>query len=321
LGITLVGLVGTLGYHIIEGWNFFDSFYMTFISITSVGFAEVHELSSYGRVFTVFIIIVGFGIIGYSASKMAAFIVEGELSTIMKRRKLRTEISQLHDHTIICGAGDTGLNVIKEFSKVGYPFVVIDKDQQRIDQLENKENYFIIVDDAVKDSTLTAANIQTAKGLVAVLNSDKDNLFVVLTARSLNPQLRIAARVIDPSSEKKMRIAGADEVVSPNFIGGMRLASLMIRPAVVNFLDEMLKENHGNLRLEEVEISSHSHLNGQTLKNALIPQKTGLIILALRSSKDGCYTFNPNAETILSFHDKIIVMGTTQQVQQLNKMS
>jgi voltage-gated potassium channel len=319
--IVMVIALGTVGYHFIEGWGYFDSFYMTLISITTVGYGEIKPLSQEGRMFTVFIIVFGIGFMGYSASKMVAFIVEGELSTFMKRRKMKKEISLLRNHYIVCGAGDTGINVINEFSKADQDFVIIDSDPLKIERLENKETIFSIVDDAVKDSTLQMANIEHAKGLVAVLHSDKDNLFVVLTARALNPKIKIVARVIDQSSEKKMLIAGADQVVSPNYIGGMRLASLMIRPAVVDFLDEMLKEDHGTLRLEEVAISEKSPLVGQMLRDSRIPQKTGLIILALKLEHDGRYAFNPSAETVLSCKDKIIVMGKASQVDALRQLS
>ncbi|MFH1729694.1 MAG: potassium channel protein [Pseudomonadota bacterium] len=319
VSILTVILVGVVGYTLIEGWSIFDSLYMTIISITTVGYGETHNLSQYGRMFTLVLVLMGIGVIGYSVSKSVAFIVEGELSNIMKRRKMKKEIATLSNHFIVCGAGDTGVNVIKEFTKADFEFVIIDNDPQKIEQIENYEELYYIIDDAIKDSTLQAANIEKAKGLVAVLGNDKDNLFVVLTARELNPKLKIASRVIERSSERKMLIAGADEIVSPNFIGGMRLASLMIRPAVVNFLDEMLRDDRGNLRLEEVDIQAGSSIEKKDLSQSQIPQKTGLIVVALK--RGGNYSYNPKSDTILEENDKLIVMGDQDQVHKLRQMA
>ncbi len=319
--ILIVICGGILGYTTLEGWSLLDAIYMTVITLATVGYGEIHPLSSQGRIFTMGLILSGIGIIGYGMSVFAAFIVDGELGRLMKRRKMQKQIQKLSNHFIICGAGDTGRWIVEEFLKTKIPFVVIEKDHTTLEMLKNQGVLQCIEGDATKDAVLLEAGIERARGLVSALHTDKDNVFVVLTARALNPHLKIVSRVVEEESEKKLLAAGAHKVVSPNFIGGLRMASLLIRPAVVDFLDTMLREGDGTLRLEEIEVPPHSSLSGKTLGEAQIPQKTGLIVIAIKNRQEGKYTYNPKPSTHIQKGDILIVMGEPEQIDKLRKLA
>lgn len=314
-------LIGALGYHFLEDWSFFDSIYMVLISITTVGYGEIHHLSKAGRLLTIFIIIGGVAVLGYGLSVIMSFVVEGELTNLIKRRKMNKEIVKLKNHFIVCGSGDTGINIIEEFAKSKKPTVVIEQTDERIDLIKNKENVFYIKGDATNDNVLLEANIKNAEGLVTTLHTDKDNLFVVLTARELNKDLKIISRAIINSTERKLYSAGASFVVSPNFIGGMRMASIMLRPAVVNFLDQMLRRDDATLRFEEVTIKKGSGICDKALMECQIPQRTGLIVVAMRKGGAEKYQFNPVSKTKLDGEDVLIVMGSIEQVMKLRSLA
>jgi voltage-gated potassium channel len=320
LFIIIVVCIGSIGYVLIEDWPLLDAVYMTIITLATVGFGEIHPLSPQGRIFTIGLILSGIGIIGYGMSVSAAFIVEGELGYLIKGRKMEKQIKKLSNHFIICGAGDTGRWVIEEFLKTRISFVVIEKDHEALEMMKSHGVVQYIEGDATKDAVLLEAGIERAKGLISTLHNDRDNVFVVLTARALNPNLKIVSRVVEEESEKKLLMAGADNVVSPNFIGGLRMASLLIRPAVVNFLDTMLREDHTTLRLEEVEVLPHSPLLGKTLSESEISQKTGLIVIAVKSKESMKYLYNPKPSMILHKGDLLIVMGDIEQVGKLKKL-
>ncbi|MEW6730596.1 MAG: potassium channel protein [Acidobacteriota bacterium] len=311
--------IGVLGYHLIEGWNLLDSLYMTVITLATIGYGEIHPLSSYGRIFTIMLILSGLGIMGYGLGITATFIVEGELGRLIRRRRMEKKIEKLENHFIVCGIGETGRSVVHEFIKTKTPFVIIESDSHRLDQLREDYDFSFVVGDATKDATLLAAGIERAQGLVSALHNDKDNLFVVLTARALNSRLRIVARVVDVESERKMIAAGANNVVSPNMIGGMRMASIMIRPAVVSFLDIMLSQQDITLRLEEVRLPSGSKLIGHSLRDADIGRQTGLIVVAIKKHA-GQYVYNPRSDTPLEVDDTLIVMGDVEKVRELHKI-
>lgn len=234
--------VGTAGYKILGGpeWSFLDSLYMTIITLTSVGFGEIQDLSDYpyARILTIFIILFGMGSILFVVSTITGFIVEGELSNVFGRRKMLKEISSLKNHFIVCGIGNTGYVVVKELIQTKRDFVVVDTDLNELEKLSETDKILYINDDATNDAALVNAGIHEAHGLITILPDDKDNLFVTLTAKQLNPNLRIVSKGVEEHTIKKLKLAGAASVVMPSFIGGLRMVSELIRPAAVSFLDK-----------------------------------------------------------------------------------
>ena len=314
--LLVILVIGVLGYRFMEGWSFLDALYMTIISMTTVGYGETRALTDAGRVFTIFLLVTSIGTAGFAISTMASFVVEGEFNRILRGRRMDKRISNLTDHIILCGGGPTGKTVAEELHKTHTPFVVIEKDADAIQQLLYIGDVLHIQGDATQDETLLLAGIEQARGLLAVLGEDKDNVFIVLSGRALNPKLRIVARVIEEENAGKLRKAGADEVVSPNAIGGMRMASVMIRPTVVNFLDEMLRVSDQTLRVEEVHVSQTPWLTGRSLAEADIGRRTGMLVVA-RKLGGGGYHLNPGANTYLEPDDVLIVIGTPEQIAAL----
>ncbi|MBW2451372.1 MAG: NAD-binding protein, partial [Deltaproteobacteria bacterium] len=236
--ITLISVIamGTFGYALIEDWDLFDSLYMTVITLATVGFKEVHELSPEGMLFTIILIISGTGIIAYALSSLIQIMVEGQIYNILGRRKLETRLNQLHDHYIVCGYGRIGHMICKELQARPVPFVIVEKDPLLTDRL-NRDGYLYVVGDATDDDTLLTAGIHRAKGLITAVTSDTDNVYITLTARGLNPSLFILARAGEEGSEKKLLRAGASKVISPYTIGANRMAQAILRPSVVDFIE------------------------------------------------------------------------------------
>jgi voltage-gated potassium channel len=318
LMILLVILAGVIGYQQIEGWNFLDALYMTVITLATVGYGETHALTAAGKIFTIFLIMVGVGSLTYGLTAATAFVIEGTLTDIIGRKKMETEIKKLKEHIILCGIGETGRYVAEEFLQARVPFVIVELDRERIKQLERSAPFLCIEGDATDDEILKQARIHEAKGLVTVLSQDPDNLFVTMTARSMNPRLRIVARVADPKSRPKLIKAGADSVVCPDSIGGLRLASEMIRPAVVSFLDKMLRAAGEALRVEEAKIPGGSHLIGRSLHDGRIYEQTGLIVIAIARGES--YELNPAPNTTLREGDGLIVCGSLGQIERLRTL-
>lgn len=319
LALVIVFVIGITGYLIIEKWTLLESCFMTVITLATVGYGETRPLSTLGRIFTIFFIIGGYGVVLYGISSFTAFLVEGELKDILRRRKMEKNISKLTDHYIICGADTTGSFIIEEMQKTNKQFVVIEKDKNIVNDLIEK-NILIIEGDATHDEVLIEAGIKNSKGLISVLSNDKDNLFVVLTAKGLNSNLRIVAKAVEEESQHKLRRAGADVVVSPNYIGGLRMVSEMIRPAVVSFLDTMMREKETTLRVEDVKITSFSSFIEKTLEELRIPQRVNLIVVAIKHVNRSTYEFNPKASSKLAEGDALIVMGEIAQVEKLREL-
>lgn len=318
--ILVINVVGTLGYMLIEGWPLLDALFMTVITETTIGYGETHPLSPTGRMFTILLIAFALGTIGYAASIVAEFIVQGELNHIIQGQRMDKQIAKLSDHIILCGAGLTGRYIAEELHKTQTPFVVIDRDEAKLHDLESLGDILHVHGEATEDEILRRAGIERAKGLVAALSDDRDSVFVVLSARALNPNLRIVTRVIDEENAEKLRKAGANETISPNRIGGLRMASVMIRPAVVTFLDEMLRSSGQVLRVEEINVDGHSWLAGKELAQANIEQRTGLLVVALKSAERG-YEFNPSKQTVLKHGDVLIVMGPRERLSALQQIT
>ncbi len=319
--IVLIIVGGVLGYHLIEGWPLDEALYMTIITISTVGFQEVKPLSMNGRVFTIFLILGGIAIITAGASFIFSSIIEGTFGEIFRRQRMEKRLSRMKDHFIICGLGAVGEDVIIEFIRAQRPFILVDKKIETIEQFTRKFPELVyIVGDATNDEILKKARIEHACGLIAVLGSDAENLYICLSARALNPKLRIIARVIESESIDKLKKAGADYVFSPERIGAMRLAAAALRPAVTSFLDAILRGEYFNLQLDEVQVKAGSQIAGKTLKQAEISKNIGIIIPAIKSSKDATLIFNPSSQTLINPGDILIVFGTPQQIEKLRRV-
>ena len=315
--VLAVVLFGVLGYVSIEGWPVFDALYMTVITLTTVGYGEVHPLTSAGRAFTIVLIFLGIGILTWGFSNLTAFIVEGELSHALRRRKMEKRIDALKGHYILCGAGHTGSVIIEELTQTRRPLVVIDRDPARIEKLE-RDGVLAVQGDATDDVILQMAGITRARGLFTALASDRDNAFVALTARGLNPDIRIVSEQIEHNVKEKLLRSGASAVVSPTSIGGLRMASEMIRPAVVGFLDHMLRAQGEAFRFEEVPVPPGSSLIGRPVQEVKGADGHAALVVSIRRP-DGDYELNPPADRPVQAGETLVVMGTMTQLQDLKK--
>jgi voltage-gated potassium channel len=313
LGLLMIVIAGgTAGYVLIEGWTVFDSLYMTMITIASVGFMEVHELSTAGRAFTMGLISVGLGAMAYGLSAVTAFWVEGDLGHIWERRKMDRHIATLRGHIIVCGGGDTGRHLAQEFLRTKTPFVVIEVDPAREAALQRlSPDILYIIGDGTEAEVLTQAGVNSAFGLISAMPADKDNVFAILTARDLNPNLRIVSRVMIDESRPKLARAGADAVVSHKAIGALRLASEMVRPNVVNVLDAMLR-TRTSVRVEEVTVGSASA--GRTLGALRLPERLGIVVFAVREAQTQEHHFNPPPDRVLASGDVLIACMDPEQL-------
>jgi voltage-gated potassium channel len=312
---------GTLGYMLIEGWSAFDALYMTVITLATVGYGEIHPLSTAGRIHTIALILIGFGVVAYGLSTVTAFLVEGQLTDILGKRKMERKIKSLRDHVILAGAGETGKHVAEELLKTATPYVVIERDPTQAATLARVGEVLYVIGDATDSVVLQQARIESARGLITSIPSDKDNLFVILTARELNPALRIVSRVIAEESRHKLLKAGADAVVSSNLIGGLRMASEMLRPHVVSFLDAMLRETMGTpMRVEEVQIPPDSPWVGRTLEAVQIREKVGVVVFGLREAATGKYLFNLAPTFRLGAGDVLIGCADRDQLDSLYRL-
>jgi voltage-gated potassium channel len=310
---------GTLGYHLIEGWRVFDALYMTVITLSTVGFKEVHELSPDGKGFTIVLIICGTTTIAYTLSRLLQFTLEGQLRKILGRKKLENRISKLRDHYIICGSGRIGHLICREFQSRPMPFVVVEKDPHHIDRL-SREGYMFVEGDATDDETLQAAGIEHAKGLITAVTSDTDNVYITLTARGLNPKLFILARAGEEGSEKKLMRAGASKVISPYTIGATRMAQAILRPSVVDFIEIATASEHLELQIEEIVIATHSELAGKTLISSGVRQSMGIIIVGIKQT-DGQMIFNPPPNKVIEPNSVLIILGERKAISQLEKIA
>ncbi len=315
--VILVASFGTAGYMLIEGWDFIDALYMTVITLASVGFKEVHDLSLFGRIFTIIIIIGGVGTVAYALTAGAKIILEGELQEVYGRRRLEKKIKELKNHYIVCGYGRMGKIICRELHEKNIRFVIVEK-QPDIRQ-ENKD-LLIFPGDATKDEVLKELGIEKAKGLVTVLPTDAENLFVVLSARGLNPDLFIVARAGEEGSEKKLVRAGADKVVSPYHIGGLRIAHTVLKPAVVDFIEFATKSGNIDLQMEEVLIKESSALVGKSLDECGIGRELGIIIVAIKKP-NGEMKFNPTFKSAIKTGDTLIALGESSKLKNLEVMA
>ena len=310
-------LAGTLGYHFIEGWSFLDSLYMTIITLATVGYGETHPLSTGGRIFTMFLIVGGMGIILYGVSEVTEFIVEGGFGGIVRRRSMERSIRKISGHHILCGAGSHGQYVLEEILRTRRKVVVVDRDPRVVQDLIDRE-VMAVAGDASDDDVLRLAGIERAVGLVTALSEDKDNLFVVITARGLNPSLRIVAKLEDVGVREKFLRSGADAVVSASSIGGLRMASELLRPETTSFLDTMLRE-HSGLRVDQATIAVGSPFIGHSLHDCDAFHESDVVLVARKYGTVGTFEFNPSPNAVLAPGDTFIVIGTPEQLGRLRE--
>lgn len=308
---------GTIGYVVVEGWNFLDSIYMTITTITTVGFREIHELSLKGRIFTLCLIIGGVGVVLYALGTGARVILEGELKDIFGRRKLEKKIKDLFDHYIVCGYGRMGKIICKELKAEGVKFIVIDKNPE---MFEEKEDILFLIGDATHDHILKDAGVEKAKGLISVLPTDAENLFVVLSARGLNPNLLIISRAVEEGSEQKLLRGGATKVISPYHIGGLRMAHTVLKPTVVDFIEFATKSGNIELQMQEITLQEGSSLIGLTLEQCGIGRDLGVIIVAIKQST-GETKFNPTFRSTLMAGDTLIALGETSKLRVIEELA
>jgi len=311
-------LFGVLGYMIIEGDNILNALYMTIITISTGGFGEIHKLSIPGKIFTIFLIISSFGTFAYAITTIITYLVEGQLRHVIRGYKSKTR-KKMENHVIVCGFGRNGQQAVKELEAHNYQFVVIDQNHDFIIKNMDKPARFI-EGDATQDETLIKANIKTAIALLATLPVDADNLYVVLTARSLNPNLKIISRASDESSEKKLRMAGVDSIVMPEKVGGAHMAELVTRPDVIEFLEHLTVHRDEPTNLEEIVCHDLPEgVRNKTIDEIGIRRKTGANIIGFKIP-DGEFILNPKPETLLTQDSKLFVLGTEEQMEQMKSI-
>ena len=318
--LILLVVISTVGIKLIEGWDWLDCLWHTIITISTVGYGEVKPLSPLGKIFTMTVIVVAFATFAYGASTVAAMVFEGELKKVFTVKRMEKMVTKLKNHTIVCGLGRTGQAAIKELYREKIPFVVVEKDEARIEEAREKyPNLIYIHGDATQDETLIRAGVKSAANLIVATANDADNLFITLSAKNLNPRIRIVTRANREENVIKLKRAGATEVILPNVIGGIRMASLAIRPSVVSFLDIVTHHGEVDLRLEEVEVPKGSPFHGKLLRDLDIPRKTGVIVIGIRR-EDGSFILNPTSTTMVLEGDTLIIIGTKEQAEKLKKL-
>jgi voltage-gated potassium channel len=320
-GLLLTGIIvfGIAGYMLIEGWTFLDAAYMTVITIATVGYREVHTLSPLGQVFTMCLIALGVAAAAYVIGRFLEFILEGYFSEVLGGRSMKKRIDQLKNHYIVCGFGRVGEQVAREFKRSGAPFVVLDPNPA-VKKYLDAEDVLYIQGDAADEECLKQAGIDKAKGLVSVVDSDADNVYVTLTARALNPSLFIIARSNLESAAYKLKRAGANRVISPYSLGGRRIASMVLKPVVSDFLDTVMHGEKMEFQLEEMTVGKDSPLRDTSVRDADIRRKSGAMVLSIYRA-GGSFESDLHGDTKIGEGDRLIVIGTPDQLEKLEIMN
>lgn len=317
LGLILIFIIGTIGYHNIEGWSLAESLYMTAITLSTIGYGDFYPVTDVGRFFTVLLVIFGVGTMLYTIGLLTETMVEARLQSLMGKGKVEKMINKLNNHYIICGCGRIGFLICKELTAEKVPFVVIENNPEIIQKIES-EGFIYYKGDAAQDKTLIAAGIKRAKGIVCALPTDPENLYVILTAKELNPDIYILSRSEELESEHRLLRAGADRVMSPYTLGGMRMAMAITKPAMLDFIEITTRRQSLELRMEEVSVCEGSKFVGKSLEESEIRQQYGLIIIAVKKDT-GQMIFNPMANYVISTCDKVIALGEDKDVSRFAK--
>lgn len=318
LAIAVVLVGGTAGYMLLEGWTFLEGIYMTVTTIATVGFGEVRPLSNIGRWFTIILIVSGTGVMAFLLGTIVEYVVSGELTGALRRRRVQEAIDQLRDHYIICGHGRVGQEVVHDLEEAGVPVVILDRTAPGEELLRDHQ---CLAGDASDDQLLVRAGVARARGLVAATGDDNANIVITLTARALNPALVIVARASHPGAEAKLLRAGASHVISPYRIGGRRIATQLLHPRVTDFLDRVMHSREVEFWIEETRVEPASRLAGRPLGEAGIAAATGVNLLALARQGDGVLLTNPGEATRLEAGDVLIGFGTREQLARLARLA
>jgi voltage-gated potassium channel len=319
LMIVVVLVTGVVGFHTIEGWPWFDGLYMTLITMTTVGYGETHALSPAGRVFNIFLILAAVTTGGFLVATATQAMLEFELHKFVGRRRMERELAKLHDHYIICGAGRVGRTVAREFRTRNIPVVIIEKEAERA-QWAMEEGIPVIVGAGTTEDVLARAHIERAKGLVSAVTSDGDNLYIVLTASGMRPDLKIIARASEEEAIPKLLRAGASQVLSPYHFIGHRIVQLLLRPNVLDFVDTAFGTERLDIEIGEVPVPEGSSLAGKSLEDSDIRERTGVLVLALKRT-DGTLDFNPAPEAVIQPGDCLIGIGSSEHLQKLESLA
>jgi len=313
--ILLMIIIGIIGFHIIEGWPFLDCLYMTVITIFTVGFKEVYDLSPVGRIFTIFIILGGVGTAIFAFTKMAEIVYGGGIRKFLRRRRMEKKLANLKDHYIICGHGRMGRVVRERLEEEKMPYVVIDSNEKKLEALMQTHKDLLIKGDATQEDVLIQAGIKKAKGLAALLPTDADNLYLILTARLINPSVFILSKALDEEAERKLLQIGANRVVSPFKLSGFKIAQGLIRPTLVDFIDLIIRRKELSLYMEEFTVTKESRLVERTLRECDIRKTSNIIVVAVKKPGEDII-FNPSPDIKLETGDILLVLGDEKEVSQ-----
>jgi voltage-gated potassium channel len=305
-------------FHLLEGWSIVDSLYASAQTLTTVGFGDVVPRTVYGRVFATWFMIIGVGIVLYALTSTVQTIIQSEMLLTLGQLRHSLKMSKLRNHFIICGAGRVGSHLIRGLKGTQDPFIVIESDRRKVEELMD-QGIAVLVRDATLEESLREAGVEHARGLAACLPDDADNVYVVLTARDLNPDLHIVARAAEEQAESKLIRAGANRVVAPTIIGGHRMAMALIKPAVGDFLDSVTA-NDLELGFEQVEVEAESRLIGRKLRETVIRSELNIVVVSIRRN-DGKVIFNPSGETQILNGDMLVAIGSAESLRRLNDLA
>jgi len=316
--VALVGL-GVLGYRVLEGWSILDALYMTVITLGTVGFKEVHPLGEVGKVFTICLVVFGVTIVFWAGASLIQAVVGEQMWHAIQRKRMQKHIFRLRDHYIICGFGRMGQQIVKDLQREGVAHCVIENNPEQMPRLIAQDIPFV-EGNASDNRTLRAAGIERARGLITVAPSDEDNVFITLSARGLNPKLFIVARSIFEENEDKLRMAGANRVMSPYVMGGRRMATAVLRPNVLDFLELAIHTDDLQMNIEELAITPDSRLVDKTIASSGIKDSSGVTVIAIKR-ESGKIVANPSADEILHLGDVLIVLGVAGQLEKAEKLA
>ncbi|MEZ5290308.1 MAG: potassium channel protein [Vicinamibacterales bacterium] len=322
LGLVLVGavtVVGTLGYMVIEGWGVWDAFFMTIISVTTVGYGYVRELSRAGEMWTTVVLLAGVSTLFYTASVVMGLVVDGAFHRGFEERRFERMLDELTNHFIICGYGRIGGTIADEFKRQKVPYVVIDRDPEKVHAIIAGGGLAVEAD-ASREEVLRRVGLFRARGLIAAVSTDAENVYTVLTARVLRPDLFIIARVESEDAEVKLKRAGADRVISPYTLGAIQMAHTALRPAVVDFMRLATSSEHMDLAAEQIELADRGPLIGRTIREAELRQRFGVIVVAIRR-RAGHMEFNPPPEALLQAGDQLVLLGSAEKLRELDAVA